>query len=164
MASRAGVHRPAHGTGQPAIAGRRPAGADRQRLESEPAALAVFDLNGFKAYNDTFGHGAGDALLARLGAKLAAAAKPHGAAYRLGGDEFCVLVDAREGRPDGVIAAAVAALTEQGGEFAVTAAYGSVLVPKEVDEPDHALQLADLRMYQRKHGRSAPVRENAHRC
>ena len=54
----------------------------------------LFDLDGFKAYNDTFGHGAGDALLARLGGKLDQAVSPHGSAYRLGGDEFCVLLPA----------------------------------------------------------------------
>ena len=35
-----------------------------------PVVLALFDLDGFKTYNDTFGHPAGDALLARLGASL----------------------------------------------------------------------------------------------
>ena len=39
--------------------------------EASPAALALFDLNGFKDYNDTYGHPAGDALLAALGADLA---------------------------------------------------------------------------------------------
>ena len=55
--------------------------------------LVLFDLDGFKGYNDTFGHPAGDALLARLGGRLGrrvAGARP---AYRLGGDEFCVLLD-----------------------------------------------------------------------
>src|SRR5205823_2762725 len=41
--------------------------------EEEPRMLVLFDLNGFKTYNDTFGHPAGDALLARLAGKLAAA-------------------------------------------------------------------------------------------
>ena len=58
---------------------------------SEPRLLVLFDLNGFKHYNDTFGHAAGDALLARLGVRLAEAVAPSGAAYRMGGDEFCVL-------------------------------------------------------------------------
>ena len=53
--------------------------------------VAIFDLDGFKSYNDSFGHLAGDVLLSRLGHKLAAAVEPHGVAYRLGGDEFCVL-------------------------------------------------------------------------
>ena len=52
--------------------------------------LALGDLNGFKRYNDTFGHPAGDALLRRLGRKLAAASEGRGMAARLGGDEFCV--------------------------------------------------------------------------
>ena len=55
----------------------------------------LFDLDGFKTYNDTFGHPAGDALLAHLGAKLAAAVAPYGEAYRLGGDEFCAVLDHR---------------------------------------------------------------------
>ena len=52
----------------------------------------LFDLDGFKRYNDCFGHPAGDALLATLGSNLSSRSAPHGRAYRLGGDEFCVLV------------------------------------------------------------------------
>ena len=63
----------------------------RERLadasDGEPLVLLLFDLDGFKTYNDTFGHLAGDALLARLGGKLAAAVAPYGDAYRLGGDD-----------------------------------------------------------------------------
>ena len=40
--------------------------------EDRPLVLAMFDLDGFKAYNDTYGHATGDALLKRLGDKLAA--------------------------------------------------------------------------------------------
>ena len=53
--------------------------------------LALFDLDGFKQYNDTFGHLAGDALLARLSDRLATALEGVGTAYRMGGDEFCVV-------------------------------------------------------------------------
>jgi hypothetical protein len=61
--------------------------------EASPARpLLLFDLNGFKAYNDAFGHPAGDALLIRLATALEAAMAEHGGcAYRLGGDEFCIL-------------------------------------------------------------------------
>ena len=57
--------------------------------------LVVFDLDGFKAYNDVYGHPAGDALLARLGRRIEAALPAGARAYRLGGDEFCALVDDR---------------------------------------------------------------------
>ena len=63
-----------------------------------PIGLVMLDLNGFKGYNDSFGHPAGDALLARLGGRLAAAV-PDGEAYRLGGDEFCAAGPARPGGP-----------------------------------------------------------------
>ena len=60
--------------------------------QREGAVLALFDLDGFKHYNDSYGHPAGDALLQRLGAKLAAHVVGAGSAYRMGGDEFCVLL------------------------------------------------------------------------
>ena len=62
-----------------------------------PFALVVFDLDGFKAYNDSFGHSAGDALLARVAGRLGAAVDGEGRAYRLGGDEFCVLAGVENG-------------------------------------------------------------------
>src|SRR6266508_1863836 len=52
--------------------------------------LVLFDLNGFKLYNDSFGHLAGDALLARLGENLGRFVTGRGRAYRMGGDEFCI--------------------------------------------------------------------------
>ncbi len=57
--------------------------------------LALFDLDGFKHYNDTFGHPAGDVLLARLGGNLQAFLDGRGRAFRMGGDEFCALFEPR---------------------------------------------------------------------
>src|SRR6201999_2624134 len=56
-----------------------------------PLVLALFDLDGFKHYNDTFGHPAGDTLLVRLGGNLATFLRGRGRAFRMGGDEFCVV-------------------------------------------------------------------------
>ena len=125
-------------------------------LESgEDTLLMLFDLNGFKGYNDTFGHVAGDALLTRLGQRLMAVVAPLGIAYRLGGDEFCVVAAAPgESRVDFEMETA-AALTEIGNGFTVTSSYGSVLLPAEAANTSEALRLADERMYIDKDGSRA---------
>ena len=66
--------------------------APNREASSPPHLLGLFDLDGFKQFNDTFGHPAGDALLVRLGHRLADAMAGRGTAYRIGGDEFCVLM------------------------------------------------------------------------
>ncbi len=127
-----------------------------------PILLLLFDLDGFKGYNDTFGHVAGDALLARLGFKLNSAVGPDGSAYRLGGDEFCVILPRTHDDLQRRVTAAASALEEHGETFAITASCGSVLLPHEATTADYALQLADKRMYAHKHSRRSGAREQAH--
>jgi two-component system, cell cycle response regulator len=136
-----------------------------QRLEaadpSEPFVLALFDLDGFKSYNDSFGHLAGDALLKRLAAKLEAGTSSWGRVYRMGGDEFCVLSDAAPADADGLVASAGQALSEHGDGFLVTSAFGSVLLPHEADSASDALRLADTRMYAHKESRRPSIPRQA---
>src|SRR5215212_4081048 len=117
---------------------------------ASPRALLLFDLDGFKEYNDAFGHPAGDGLLVRLAARLAEATGEGGHAYRLGGDEFCVLVSPGRDGVDALLAACSGALNERGEGFEVTSSFGVVMLPEEADTPTLALQLADRRMYARK--------------
>jgi diguanylate cyclase (GGDEF)-like protein len=118
-----------------------------QRDSCPEHVLALFDLNGFKHYNDTFGHPAGDALLARLGRHLAVLSAARGKAYRMGGDEFCALL-ARGSEPvEILVRAAASALAEEGDGFAITASYGFVELPAEARDATEALRLADQRMY-----------------
>jgi diguanylate cyclase (GGDEF)-like protein len=119
---------------------------------ARPLLLLLFDLNGFKAYNDRFGHPAGDALLNRLGTALGRAMSGRGRAYRLGGDEFCVLAILG---PDGeapIQDAAAAALTEQGAGFSIDASCGALLLPEETASAEDALRIVDQRMYVNKRG------------
>ncbi len=117
-------------------------------LDDRVALLMIFDLDGFKRYNDTFGHPAGDALLGRLGHRLAAAVETHGGtAYRLGGDEFCALAELDEGAASAMIDAAAGALTVHGDGFEVASSFGAVFLPEEADEASEALRLADQRLY-----------------
>jgi diguanylate cyclase (GGDEF)-like protein len=117
---------------------------------ADPRLLALFDLNGFKRYNDTFGHPAGDHLLARLGQRLEKTMAPYGRAYRLGGDEFCALLRCAGTGPEPHLAAARAALTERGERFEVDSSLGFVMIPLEATSVEEALQIADRRMYSQK--------------
>jgi diguanylate cyclase (GGDEF)-like protein len=109
--------------------------------------LAIFDLNGFKQYNDTFGHGAGDALLVRIGRRLAAATAPAGSAYRMGGDEFCLLARCTPQAADGLLVAAITALSDYEDGSSIDCSHGAAWIPSEATTANDALQIADQRMY-----------------
>ena len=121
----------------------------------DPLMLAVFDLDGFKQYNDSFGHPAGDALLARLGARLASTMDGLGTAYRMGGDEFCVIAPAADS-DEAIAALAASALSESGEGFAIGCSFGVARMSAESCNPDAALLLADQRMYEQKSADRVP--------
>jgi two-component system cell cycle response regulator len=120
--------------------------------------LALFDLDGFKAYNDGFGHPAGDDLLRRLGRQLAETVEPYGRAYRLGGDEFCILASTRECPAEEICLAAEEALSDRGKGFSIGSSWGKVVIPVEVVTATDALRLADRRMYTNKGRRADSAR------
>jgi diguanylate cyclase (GGDEF)-like protein len=115
--------------------------------QGEPLAVGMFDLDGFKAYNDTFGHPAGDALLARLGSRLAAAVGDAGSAYRIGGDEFVVISAASAG--ERLVEVAQSALTESGPGFTIHCSRGASRIAAGVTL-EQALHDADQRLYAHK--------------
>ena len=125
--------------------------------DANPSLLILCDLNGFKAYNDTFGHPAGDALLARLGAALDRALKGRGRAYRVGGDEFCVLVRTGHHGVNDAVDLATAALSEHGEGFSITASHGAVLLPLDASSATEAMRIVDLRMYENKNSSRVPA-------
>ena len=123
--------------------------------------LMLFDLNGFKNYNDTFGHPAGDALLLRLGTALAEAVAPFGGrAYRPGRRRVLrhrrrLAAGTRSRRPP-------AARSPRHGEgFAISTAFGSVVIPHDTGDVTEALRKADKAMYAQKHsGRATAGRQS----
>ena len=126
-----------------------------------PVVLAIFDLDGFKQYNDTFGHPAGDALLVRLGANLAAFLHGRGRAFRMGGDEFCAVFRTTGEPHEAMVHGAAAALSEHGDGFSITCSHGAITLPLEATDPIEALRIADQRMYANKHaGRASAGRQS----
>ena len=123
--------------------------------------LATFDLDGFKAYNDTFGHGAGDALLTRLGEGLAEAMGGTATSYRMGGDEFCIMARADSAEGFLLVCDAVEALTAAGDGWSIGCSYGVVWVPSQAGDLAEALRVADQRMYANKASRSTSREQTA---
>ncbi len=128
--------------------------------QQHPAVLVFFDLDGFKTYyNDTFGHSQGDLLLARLGHKMAAAVTA-GAAYRLGGDEFCALCTTTS-----IYRRHWPVCVPRGGRRAIRSwfpALGFVRLAAEAKSVTDALRTADTRRYRNKRvGRTSAAQQTA---
>ena len=125
-----------------------------QRIEAcadgDSCALLLFDLDGFKQYNDWHGHPAGDALLRRLGERLVDAIGDTGECYRLGGDEFCVIAPGGELQARRLRAVASEALSERGEGFDIGTSVGLVMMPRDASSAASVLQLADERLYSQK--------------
>jgi diguanylate cyclase (GGDEF)-like protein/PAS domain S-box-containing protein len=128
-----------------------------------PMMLQLFDLDGFKTYNDTYGHPAGDSLLTRMAQRLRDGLEGRATAYRMGGDEFCVLSLLECDDHERIALTASHALSEHGEGFNVTASHGSVKLPTEAATATEALREADRRMYARKSldSRSSAGRQSA---
>jgi diguanylate cyclase (GGDEF)-like protein len=133
----------------------------RERTPDRPLTVLLLDLNGFKRYNDTFGHPAGDKMLGMLGKRLGVAMEAlavETTAYRLGGDEFLVMAEGgivglgMEERDELAVHAAEA-LTSRGRGYDLGASWGIASIPEEADSPAEAMQLADVRMYAQKESR-----------
>jgi diguanylate cyclase (GGDEF)-like protein/putative nucleotidyltransferase with HDIG domain len=122
--------------------------ADLAAWDGLRIAVTILDLDGFKTYNDRFGHGAGDDLLRRIGGLLSDAVSGRGVAYRMGGDEFAVVLD-----PATSPAEVAASITEAGEGFTIGASYGTAILPDDAGDVETALHVADARMYERKFGR-----------
>jgi len=136
------------------IGNRRKLREDLEKMLSsrEDGYLLMFDLDGFKSYNDSFGHPAGDALLERLGRALSEAAGS-ATAYRMGGDEFCLMGRSSDCSLKVMEAKGRAALTEKGDGFNISSSFGSVQIETGTSNAAEILREADLRMYAEKNGR-----------
>jgi len=126
---------------------------DRIETDAEQPTLVLIDLDGFKAINDSFGHGAGDDVLQVAAARLVSYL-PEGAMIgRLGGDEFAAVFVGQEPSIRATVDQALGALTEpihvDGRELYIAASAGWTAVNAEFSSAELMAQ-ADAAMYHSK--------------
>ena len=142
--------------------GKLNADAANLELDGRPVTVAIFDLDGFKFYNDNFGHPAGDRLLQRLAKRMTAAVGDRGTVYRIGGDEFVALLWGTADDCEPVVTAVGESMSEQGEGFELSASRGSAGYPHECPTISLAVTLADERMYSAKSSSRTSARSQVH--
>jgi diguanylate cyclase (GGDEF)-like protein len=119
---------------------------DRCRRHGGGFSLVLLDLDGFKLVNDTGGHSAGDDVLRRVADALDRSTRGADMAFRMGGDEFALLLIG-DAEPTGVEAAERAATEIGNADARVQASYGIARWPEDGPDDDALLAVADVRLY-----------------
>lgn len=125
--------------------------AEARRRESS-FALLYLDLDGFKAVNDTLGHGAGDELLTGVARRLRGILRKSETAARLGGDEFAVLLARADLDEAETVALRILQVLEapfelRAGPTSIRVSIGIAVSGRDDQNPEQVLRRADLAMY-----------------
>ncbi|MBM6550011.1 PAS domain S-box protein [Marinomonas ostreistagni] len=129
---------------------------EQARIRNDSLAVMFIDLDGFKQYNDTYGHDFGDHLLETVGSVINIALSKSDAAGRLGGDEFVVcMVDIADHqrilqKATNIISNIANISSVDGVDVSLTGSLGVALYPKDAQEVEELLRLADAAMYRAK--------------
>lgn len=119
-------------------------------------AIAFLDLDGFKKINDTYGHNAGDVLLATLAKRFSQCLRHGDILARIGGDEFVAVckhiisVDEIEPIANRLLAAAVEPVTFENNQLQVSVSIGFAMYNRIPIPADDIVDLADIAMYKAK--------------
>jgi diguanylate cyclase (GGDEF)-like protein len=136
---------------------------NRARRYGLPLGIVIMDLHRFKEVNDKYGHPCGDEVLRAAATTLQRALRTSDSAFRIGGDEFALLLpqtDAAQALALGRRIEAVFAETLRPLQlsFAVTMDHGVANFPQDGDQSDQLIRIADERLYrfkQANHSRGA---------
>jgi diguanylate cyclase (GGDEF)-like protein/PAS domain S-box-containing protein len=126
----------------------------RARRAGGLLALLFFDLDRFKAINDTLGHQAGDAVLREVAARVKERLRETDTVARLAGDEFTAILEDLARPEDALEVAAqiqsvvaAAPVLHDGHEIYVAASIGVAIFPADAETPEDLLKCADAAMY-----------------
>jgi diguanylate cyclase (GGDEF)-like protein len=106
--------------------------------------IVLIDLDGLKRINDQHGHTAGDLTLRELGTALASATRAGDAAYRVGGDEFILLLTDVAGRSADIVVSRVKEMNPP------AFSWGAALFPDDGTDLEDILDIADRELRKRK--------------
>lgn len=126
---------------------------DRHRSQ---CAVMFFDLDEFKAINDSYGHRTGDALLIRVAGEIGALVRRNEVLARLGGDEFAILLPGVQGKEAEALAERIVRAIAQipfrfeGQNLRLTTSLGIAYYPEHAADADDLVARADIAMYQAK--------------
>lgn len=133
------------------------------KRQNQQVGLIMIDLNQFKAINDTYGHKVGDLVLSEVGRILQKFTRSGEAAFRLGGDEFLIIlpnvVDPQSltGAKNRFHNVFSTAFNLPGYAIKPTMSIGTALYPSDGDNFSSLLQIADQRLYQEKSAGTHPI-------
>jgi diguanylate cyclase (GGDEF)-like protein len=136
---------------------------EEARRHDAPLALLLFDVDGLKAVNDSRGHAAGDRLLAAVGQVAAAIMRRGDRAFRVGGDEFAVLLPASDLEVGKAVGRRILAAALGGGDPSApiepfSLSVGVSAYPEPSMETQDLYRQADAALYWcKRHGRTAVI-------
>ena len=129
----------------------------RSARNAMPVAVILIDLDHFKQVNDSFGHEAGDIVLAAVGSLLKGNVRGSDIACRYGGEEFALILpetdaEAAARRAEGIRVTISALELRHAGEplGKLTASFGIALFPEHAQDTDDLLRVADIALYSAK--------------
>lgn len=126
------------------------------RREKAQVGLLFIDLDNFKHFNDSMGHGFGDKLLLAVASRLSICARESDTVARLSGDEFTIMLENVNSQDDldflckRIVESMGQPLQIMGREVFITASIGTAMCPGDDDEPAGLLVKADAAMYEAK--------------
>jgi diguanylate cyclase (GGDEF)-like protein len=129
---------------------------NRARRYSQPLGLVTLDLHRFKEVNDKHGHPRGDDVLRAAAATLKKALRTSDSAFRIGGDEFALLLPQTDSAQALALSRRVQTVFAellQPLELSVTVGmdHGLAIFPQDAEQADQLIRIADERLYHIKH-------------
>jgi len=128
---------------------------NRARRYTQPLSLVILDLHRFKEVNDKHGHPRGDEVLRATAATLKKALRTSDSAFRIGGDEFALLLPQTDSQQALALSRRVETVLVEMLEplqlqVAVSMDHGIAIFPQDAEQADQLIRIADERLYRQK--------------